>query len=87
MEMFDDWTVVKVFIVLICHSMKPFDLGQRGEDVMWSMACDDRNCEKGSEEKWGPLSEKKHCGVPYCKKKGLVSFGLCCLRSWNGLCI
>ena len=27
-EMFDDWAVVKeVFIVLICLSMKPFDLG------------------------------------------------------------
>ena len=28
MEMFDDWVVVKeVFIVLICSSMKLFDLG------------------------------------------------------------
>ena len=33
------------------------------------MACDDRNYEKGSEEKGGPLSEKKHHGVSYWKKR------------------
>ena len=69
----DDWEVVKdVFMVLICHSMKPFDLGYKGDEVMWSMAWDDKNCEKGSEEKGGPLSKKKHLGMPNLKK-GLVS--------------
>ena len=66
----DDWEVVKdVFMVLICHSMKPFDLGYKGEEVMWSMAWDDKNCEKGSEEKGGPLSEKKCLGMPNCEKR------------------
>ena len=36
---------------------------------MWSMPCDERNFEKGSEEKGGPLLEKKHCGVPYWEKR------------------
>ena len=44
-----------------------------------------RNFEKGSEEKGGPLSEKKHCGVPYWEK-GLVNIGLCSLSSWNEFC-
>ena len=35
---------------------------------MGSVTCDDRNCEKGSEEKGGPLSKKKCCGIPYCEK-------------------
>ena len=66
----DDWEVVKtVFMVLIYHSMKPFDLGYKGDEVMWSMAWDDKNCEKGSEEKGGPLSEKKHLGMPNCEKR------------------
>ena len=60
----DDWEVVKdVFMVLICLSMKPFDLGYNGDEVMWSVAWDDKNCEKGSDEKGGPLSEKKCSGV------------------------
>ena len=65
----DDWAVVKeVFMVLICLSMKPFDLGYKGDEVMWSMPWDDKNYEKGSDEKGGPLSEKKHLGVPNCEK-------------------
>ena len=48
MKMFEDWAVVKeVFIALICLSIKPFDFGYRGDEMIWSMACDDRNCEKG----------------------------------------
>ena len=43
---------------------------------MWSMACDDSNCEKGSEEKEGPLSEKNHCGVPYCEKRSCKHWGM-----------
>ena len=66
----DDWKVVKeVFIVLICLSMKPFDLGYKGDEVMWSMAWDDKNCENGSHEKGGPLSEKKCLGVPNWGKR------------------
>ena len=66
----DDWEVVKeVFIFLICLSMKPFDLGYKGDEVMWSMARDDKNCEKGSDEKGGPLSEKKCLGVPNWEKR------------------
>ena len=50
---------------------------------MWSMACDDRKFKKGSDEKGGPLLEKKHWIIPYCEK-GLASIELYCLRSWNG---
>ena len=42
-----------VFMVLICLSMKPLDLGYRGEEVMWSIPCVERNFENGSEEKGG----------------------------------
>ena len=57
----DDWEVVKeVFMVLICLSIKPFDLGYKGDEVMWSIAWDDKNCKKGTDEKGGPLSEKKN---------------------------
>ena len=44
----------------------------------------ERNLERGSEENGGPLSEKNHLGVPYCKK-GLVSIVLYCQRSGNEL--
>ena len=36
---------------------------------MWSIPYMERNFEKGSEEKGGPLSEKNHLGVPYCEKR------------------
>ena len=36
---------------------------------MWSMPCLERNCEKGSEEKRGPILEKNHLGVPYYEKR------------------
>ena len=66
----DDWAVVKeVFMVLICLSIKLFDLGYKGDEVIWSMACGDKNCEKGSDEKGGPLSEKKCLVMPNCEKK------------------
>ena len=40
MEMPDDLVVDReVFMVLICHSIKPLDLGYKGEVVMWSMPC------------------------------------------------
>ena len=69
----DDWEIVKdVFMVLICLSMKPFDLGYKGDEVMWSMAWDDKNCKKGPEEKGGAMSKKKCLGLPnweesFCK--------------------
>ena len=70
MEVFDACAVAKeVFMVLICLSIKPFDLGYKGDEVMWSMACDVKNCEKGSDEKGGPLSEKKHWGLPNYEKR------------------
>ena len=66
----EDWEVVKaVLMVLICLSIKPFDLGYKGDEVMWSMAWDDIKCENWSEEKGGPLSEKKRLGVPNCEKR------------------
>ena len=76
----------EVFMVLIWHSMKPLDLGQREEVVMWSKPCMIKNLEKGSQEKGGTLSQKNHLGVPYCEK-GLVSIALYCQKSWNELCI
>ena len=48
---------------------KPFDLGYKGDEVMWSMACDVKNCEKGSDEKGGPLSEEICWGLPNCEKR------------------
>ena len=57
--------VKEVFIVLIWHSMNPLDLGWRGDEVKWSIPCVDKNFEKGSEEKGGPLPEKNCLGVPY----------------------
>ena len=36
---------------------------------MSSVTCMEGNCEKGSEEKGGPLSERNHLGVSYCKKR------------------
>ena len=85
MEVFGVCVVAKeVFMVLIFLSIKPFDLGYKGDEVMWSMACNVKNCEKGSDEKGGPLSEKKCWGLPNCEK-GLVSNELYCLWSWNEL--
>ena len=70
MDKLDDWAVVKeAFMVLICLSIKPFDLGYKGDEVIWSMACNDKNCEKGSNEKEGPLSEKKQWGMPNCEER------------------
>ena len=68
-EVLDACAVAReVFMVLICLSIKPFDLGYKGDGVMWSMACNVKNCEKGSDEKGGPLSEKKCGGLPNCGK-------------------
>ena len=54
MEVFDACAVAKeVFMVFICLSIKPFDLGYKGDEEMWSMVCDVKNCEKGSDEKGG----------------------------------
>ena len=69
-EVFDACVVAKdVFMVLPCLSIKPLDLGYKGDEVIWSMACDVKNCEKGCDEKGGPLSEKKHWGLPNCEKR------------------
>ena len=36
MDRLDDWVVVKeVFMVLICLSIKPFDLEYKGDEVIW----------------------------------------------------
>ena len=70
MEIPDDLAVDReVFMVLICHSIKPLDLGYKDEQVMSSIPCDEGNWEKGSEENGGPLLEKKHLGVAYCEKQ------------------
>ena len=70
MGIFDGWAVVEeVFMVLICLSIKPFDLGYKGDEVIWSIACNDKNCEKGLDEKGGLLSEKKCWGMPNSEKK------------------
>ena len=37
-----------VFIVLICHWMKPFKLEKCGDKVIWSMCWDDRNFARAS---------------------------------------
>ena len=36
---------------------------------MWSMACDDRNCEKGSDEKGGPIFRKEMLGCTILQRK------------------
>ena len=52
MEIPDDLVVDReVFMVLICLSIKP--LGNKGEEVMWSMLWVNRNLENGSEENGG----------------------------------
>ena len=55
----EEFAVAKaVLIVLVCLSMKPLDLGYKGDEVMWSTYWDARNFWKPSEENGGPLSEK-----------------------------
>ena len=62
----EDFAVSKaVLIVLICLSIKLVDLGQWGDDMMWSMYWDLRNFSRASEENGGPLSEKNLFGGPY----------------------
>ena len=71
-EVFDACAVAKdVFMVLTCLSIKPLDLGYKGDEVMWSMACDVKNCEKASDEK-GVHCQKRNIGVCKIVKKGLV---------------
>ena len=71
MEVFDACVVAKeVFMVLICLSIKPFDLGYKGNEVMWSMACNVNNCERGSDEK-GVHCQKRNVGVCQSVKKVL----------------
>ena len=53
---------------------------------MWSMACDDRKFEEGSDEK-GVNCQKRNIGVYHTVKKGLASIELYCLKSWNGFYI
>ena len=66
----EEFAVAKaVLIVLICHSMKPLDLGYRGDEVVWSMYWDARNFWKALEENGGSLSEKNLFGGPYCEIK------------------
>ena len=58
-----------VLIVLICHSIKPFDLGQWGDEVIWSIQYDARNFWRASDENGGPLSEKQSLEGPYWEIK------------------
>ena len=45
----------------------------------------DKNLEKGSEEKGGPIVREKSCGFTILGKC-LVSIVLGCQKSWNELC-
>ena len=66
----EEFAVAKaVLIVLICHSMKPLDLGYRGDEVMWSIYWDARNFLKASEENGGLLSVKNLFGGLYFEIK------------------
>ena len=59
-------------------------LSVEDDEVMWSIPCMDKNLEKGSKKKGGPLSEKNCLGVPYCEKRS-CHYSVSCQRSWNEL--
>ena len=50
------WVVLRAgFRVLSFHSMKPFDWGKWGEEVVWSICCHCKNCVNSSDAKGGTL--------------------------------
>ena len=65
-----------VLIVLICHSMNPFDLGQCSE--MWSRCSFCINWAKASDENGDPLSVDSVLAHSYCEMNDLI---LCVIGS------
>ena len=64
---FDKRAVVSaVFMVLICHLIKPLDLGKWGDEVECSMWCHTRNSVSSLDAEGWPLSKKSIDGGLYC---------------------
>ena len=64
--------------VVTCLSMKPLDLGYRGNDVMWSVCCFCINLARSSDEKVGPFSVNIYLGGLYCEIRS-CNF---CVMNW-----
>ena len=53
-----------IFMVFTWHLVYPFNLGQCGEEVMWSMCSLKRKLANVSDAKGGPLSVDRLLGCP-----------------------